>query len=107
MTVVTVNTLRRCGGGEMELRADWGRNAYAARPRRLPPSPQSQARMHGPQSRVGEIAGDIFRMSTWVSDITEHGRRHEWDQLPLPGVQRQLLVGGEPKWLKVKPRSTP
>src|SRR6478672_6458202 len=23
MTVLTVNTFRRCGGGEMELRADW------------------------------------------------------------------------------------
>ena len=27
----------------------------------------------GPQTQAGEIAADIFRMSTWVSDITEHG----------------------------------
>ena len=27
----------------------------------------------GPQTQVDEIAPDIFRMSTWVPDITEHG----------------------------------
>ena len=51
----------------------------------------------GPQTQVDEIAPDIFQMSTWVLDITEHGFTS--NQFLLTGdepllfhtVQRQLF----------------
>src|SRR6478736_4655988 len=42
----------------------------------------------GPQTQVDEIAPDIFRMSTWVPDITEHG----FTLQPVPSHRRRADV---------------
>ena len=108
----------------MELRADWGSQrvcrqavplaavtpvadfALAFRPLSKT-ARRTMGRLNAePQARVGEIGADIFRMSSRVSEITEHASRHEWDRLPLPGVERQRPSPVSGKWWKVK-SSTP
>jgi flavorubredoxin len=46
----------------------------------------------GPQTQVDEIAPDIFRMSTWVPDITEHG--FTFNQFLLTGDEPMLFHSG-------------
>jgi len=46
----------------------------------------------GPQTQVDEIATDIFRMSTWVPDITEHG--FTFNQFLLTGDEPMLFHTG-------------
>ena len=46
----------------------------------------------GPQTQVDEIAPDIFRMSTWVPDITEHG--FTFNQFLLTGDEPLLFHCG-------------
>ena len=47
----------------------------------------------GPQTQVDEIAPDIFRMSTWVPDITEHG--FTFNQFLLTGDEPMLFHTGQ------------
>jgi flavorubredoxin len=47
----------------------------------------------GPQTQVDEIARDIFRMSTWVPDITEHG--FTFNQFLLTGDEPFLFHTGQ------------
>jgi flavorubredoxin len=47
----------------------------------------------GPQTQVDEIAPDIFRMSTWVPDITEHG--FTFNQFLLTGDEPLLFHTGQ------------
>jgi flavorubredoxin len=47
----------------------------------------------GPQTQVDEIARDIFRMSTWVPDITEHG--FTFNQFLLTGEEPFLFHTGQ------------
>jgi flavorubredoxin len=46
----------------------------------------------GPQTQVDEIAPDIFRMSTWVPDITENG--FTFNQFLLTGDEPMLFHCG-------------
>ena len=46
----------------------------------------------GPQTQVDEIAPDIFRLSTWVPDITEHG--FTFNQFLLTGDEPFLFHCG-------------
>jgi flavorubredoxin len=46
----------------------------------------------GPQTQVDEIAPGIFRMSTWVPDITEHG--FTFNQFLLTGEEPMLFHCG-------------
>jgi flavorubredoxin len=47
----------------------------------------------GPQTQLDEIAPDIFRMSTWVPDITEHG--FTFNQFLLTGDEPLLFHTGQ------------
>ena len=47
----------------------------------------------GPQTQVDEIAPDIFRMSTWVPDITENG--FTFNQFLLTGDEPMLFHTGQ------------
>src|ERR1700739_3566815 len=47
----------------------------------------------GPQTKVDEIAPDIFRISTWVPDISEHG--FTFNQFLLTGEEPFLFHCGQ------------
>ena len=47
----------------------------------------------GPQTQVDEIAPDIFRMSTWIPDITENG--FTFNQFLLTGDEPMLFHTGQ------------
>src|SRR5213592_340754 len=76
MTVVTVNTFRRCGARRMEPRTIRAESMTG-----LPSHfvTWSQIKAHygpmnaGPQTQVVEIATDIYRLSTFVADVPPKG----------------------------------
>src|SRR2546430_884597 len=95
MTVVTVNTFRRCGARRMEplaiqlnRRRDYPRIFVT----------WSQIKAHygpmnaGPQTQVVEIATDIYRLSTFVADVPPKG--FTFNQFLLTGDEPFLFHCG-------------
>src|SRR4029453_4996200 len=94
MTVITVNTFRRCRARQMELRGVAG--GRLSRWRDLAshstPCPDDEAHDGLMETKVDEIGPDVFRLSTWVPDVTEHG--FTFNQFLLTGDEPFLFHCG-------------